>query len=223
MTGSPSVFVGGSGKPRKTRRPAVALAVVFSLLALGVAAGAGFLSWRTFETVNGISPPLMVSTTPTPRVTGMLEAARQSPPPDRSRPLDPVRFPVSYAKEPLRLDLACAAVIHLDLDEPRADAPESVADLRYQGRCGAEPPKLSLGAGAAAGSRQVSADTDAAGCDRAIRTSPLGRGLQVEVRTGSALCVLTAAAPAELVLVEIIDVGGSGTAGLRATSWQVPK
>ena len=39
---------------------------------------------------------------------------------------------------------------------------------------------------------------------------------------GTAICVLTAAAPAELVLVEIIDVGGSGTAGLRATSWQVP-
>ncbi|SDT79588.1 hypothetical protein [Actinoplanes derwentensis] len=210
MTESPAVFGKSPVKPRRARR-GVAVAVVFSLLAFAVAAGAGFLSWRTFETVDGLGPLPLVTAVPS------REAAT------RPRPLDPVRYPVSYAKEPLRLDLACAAVIHLDLDEPRADVAESLADLRYESRCGAEPPKLSLGAGAAAGSRQVSADSDAAGCDRAIRTGPLGRGLQIEVKSGSALCVLTAATPAELVLVEVIDVGGSGTAGLRATSWQVPK
>lgn len=204
-TGSASV------RPRRRRRFGVALAVCFSILALAGAVASGLLSWRTFEQMERIMPA---------------PAAAISPPvadAEPTRPPEPERYPVSYAKEPLRLDLACATWIHLDLDEPRADVAETVADLRYESRCGTEPPKLTLGAGAAAGSRQVSADTDAAGCDRAIRTSPLGRGLQVEVKKGAALCVLTAADPAELVLVEIIDVGGSGTAGLRATSWQVPK
>ncbi len=200
-----------SGRPRRSRRFGVALAVLLSLVALLAAAGSGFLSWRTLETVKAIVPSPAAAIAPSATAT------------ERPRPPDPARYPVAYAKEPLRLDLVCAAVAHLDLDEPRAEAAENLADLRYESRCGSETPKLSLGAGAAAASRQVSGDTDAPGCDRAVRTSPLGRGLQTEVRKGTALCVLTAAVPAALVLVEIIDVGGSGTAGLRATSWQVPK
>ncbi|MEV0897806.1 hypothetical protein [Actinoplanes sp. NPDC049802] len=178
------------------RRATVALAVLLSLLALAGSGVALLLAWRTTQ------------------------KAAVAPGPSPARPDE---YRVSYAKEPLRIQLACAAVLHLDLDEPRADAAENLADLRYESRCGTQPPQLSLGAGAAGGSRHASADTDAEGCDRAIRTSPLGQGLRVEVTKGTALCVLTAATPAELVLVEIIDVGGSGTAGLRATSWQVPK
>ncbi|MFC7531267.1 hypothetical protein [Actinoplanes sp. GCM10030250] len=140
-----------------------------------------------------------------------------------NRPPEPEEYPVSYAKEPLRVQVGCSAVLFLDLDEPRADAEEQAADLRYDSRCGDEPPRLSLGAGAAAGSQRTGADLDAAGCLRAIRTSPLGPGADVEVKKGTALCVLTSGNPAELVLVEIIDVGGTGTAGLRATSWQVPR
>jgi hypothetical protein len=195
-----------NGRPR--RRAGVVLAVLLSLLALLISGATGFLSWQTFKTVRTATPAPQPSAMPVPVAA-------------ESRPPRPESYPVAYAKEPLRLQLDCA-VLFLDLDEPRADAPEALGDLRYESRCGTRQPRLSLGAGAAAGSRQASSDTDAAGCDRAIRTSPLGRGLQVEVRKGTALCVLTAATPAELVLVEIIDVGGSGTAGLRATSWQVP-
>ncbi|MEU4626017.1 hypothetical protein AB0G04_39325 [Actinoplanes sp. NPDC023801] len=186
------------------------MAVLLSLLALLISGAAGFLSWRTLESAKSAAAP-------TPPVSSVVASARAD-----NRPPRPESYPVAYAKEPLRLPLDCAAVLFLDLDEPRADAPEALGDLRYESRCGSRPAQLSLGAGAAGGSRQASADTDAAGCDRAIRTSPLGRGLPVEVRRGTALCVLTAAIPAALVLVEIIDVGGSGTAGLRATSWQVP-
>ena len=35
------------------------------------------------------------------------------------------------------------------------------------------------------------------------------------------LCVLTAATPAEMVLVHVTDVDQSGIAGMRATSWKV--
>jgi hypothetical protein len=197
-----------NGRPR--RRPGVVLAVLLSLLALLISGATGWLSWQTFK-----------ATTRTAALPAPQPSAVTVPAAAETRPPRPESYPVAYAKEPLRLQLDCA-VLFLDLDEPRADAPEALGDLRYESRCGTRQPRLSLGAGAAAGSRQASSDTDAAGCDRAIRTSPLGRGLQVEVRKGTALCVLTAATPAELVLVEIIDVGGSGTAGLRATSWQVP-
>ena len=197
-----------TGRPR---RASVLPAVLLSLLALLISAVSGLFSWHAFETVREPAPDRPFAA-PQPR------PATSRP----ARPTEPPYYPVAYAKEPLRIDATCASVVHLDLDEPRADAAESLADLRYEVRCGSVPPRLSLGAGAAGGSRQAGADTDAAGCDRAVRTSPLGRGLTVDARRGTALCVLTAAVPAELVLVEIVDVGGSGTAGLRATSWRVP-
>jgi hypothetical protein len=201
-------------EPARGRRPrrrfGVAVAVLLSLLALLASAAAGWFSWRALEATRALAPPGR-------------DLPSAAPEPARHRPPQPAQYPVAYAKEPLRLQVACAAVLHLDLDEPRADAAEVLADLRYDGGCGTRPPQLSLGVGAAGGSRQVSADADAADCDRAIRTGPLGRGLQVEVKEGTAVCVLTAAVPAGLVLVEIIDVGGSGTAGLRATSWRVPE
>ncbi|WP_433295004.1 hypothetical protein ACQP2F_34615 [Actinoplanes sp. CA-030573] len=130
-------------------------------------------------------------------------------------------FDVTYAQEPLRVQVGCAAVLFLDLDEPRANADERVSDLRYDSRCGQEVPRLTLGPGAAAGAQVKDADLDADGCQRAIRTSPIGPGGSVEVRKGAVLCVLTAAVPASISLVEITDVGTTGTAGMRATSWKV--
>ncbi|MFF5294759.1 hypothetical protein [Paractinoplanes globisporus] len=130
-------------------------------------------------------------------------------------------FAVTYAQEPLRVQVGCSAVLFLDLDEPRANADEKVSDLRYDSRCGQEPPRLTLGPGAAAGAQVRDSDTDADGCQRAIRTSPIGPGGSVEVRKGATLCVLTAAIPASMSLVEVTDVGTTGTAGMRATSWKV--
>lgn len=198
------------------RRGGVGAAVLISLVALLASGAAGYFSWRTYAVVRAFepvhrSPVVITPEKPVPVAESVTVPVRV-----------PERYPVAYAKEPIRLQPECSAVMHVDLDEPRAAAAEARADLRYESGCGDQPPRLSLGPGAAGGSREASADTDAAGCDRAIRTSPLGRGLPVEVRKGAAVCVLTAATPAELVLVEIIDVGGSGTAGLRATSWQVP-
>ncbi|WP_197725499.1 hypothetical protein [Actinoplanes sp. OR16] len=193
--------------PKAKRRRGAALAVMISVVALLVSAAAGYFSWQAFGLAaahSSMSMPAAGTTTPA------------------ERPPEPEEYPVAYAKEPLRVQVGCSAVIFLDLDEPRADAQQQVADLRYDSRCGDEPPRLSLGAGAAGGSQRSNADVDAAGCLRAIRTSPLGPGSDVEVKKGTALCVQTADVPAVIALVEIIDVGGTGTAGLRATSWRVP-
>jgi hypothetical protein len=130
-------------------------------------------------------------------------------------------FAVTYAQEPLRVQVGCSAVLFLDLDEPRSNADEKVSDLRYDSRCGQDVPRLTLGPGAAAGAEVKGSDLDADGCQRAIRTSPIGPGGGVEVRKGAVLCVLTAATPASMSLVEVTDVGTTGTAGLRATSWKV--
>ncbi len=136
-------------------------------------------------------------------------------------PAGPAGFSVAYAQEPLRVQVGCAAVMFLDLDEPRANADESVSDLRYDSRCGKEPPRLTLGPGAAGGAQIKDANTDAAGCLDAIRTSPLGPGASVVVAKGVVLCVLTAGRPAQMALVQITDVGQTGIAGMRATSWKV--
>ena len=127
------------------------------------------------------------------------------------------------------MQIGCSAVMFLDLDEPRADADEQASDLRYDSRCGTEAPSLSLGPGAQAGGQVTDSDTDAPGCDKAIRTSPLGPGAGVPVKKGTVLCVLTSTADAsargadaQMVLVEVTDVTSEGTASMRATSWAVP-
>jgi hypothetical protein len=188
-------------KPRRNRGPL--LLVLLALLSLTVAGVAVLFAWRAAGLAGAAAhhqPPVVTPVSPLPRQEG---------------------FAVAYAQEPLRVQVGCSAVLFVDLDEPRANAGEQISDLRYDSRCGSEPPHLTLGPGAAGGSQVKDTDTDAAGCERAIRTSPIGPGASVQVRKGVVLCVLTAAKPAEMVLVEITDVGQTGTAGMRATSWRV--
>ncbi|MBM2623701.1 hypothetical protein JIG36_50255 [Actinoplanes sp. LDG1-06] len=191
----------GARRVVKRRNWGVFLATLVALFALNVAGVAIFVAWRA---------------------SYLARAALQPPPPPPAA-VAPTGdgFDVSYAQEPLRVQVGCSAVLFLDLDEPRSNAAEKVSDLRYDSRCGDQPPSLTLGAGAAAGSQVKSNDTDAAGCAKAIRTSPIGPGASIPVRKGTVLCVLTAAAPARMALVEITDVGRTGTAGMRATSWKV--
>ncbi|MCY1142274.1 hypothetical protein OWR29_30125 [Actinoplanes sp. Pm04-4] len=192
----PTERIGRAGRPGR----AVFLAVLLALFALNVAGVAIFVAWRA---------------------ANLARVALERPGPVAAGPAHSETFDVSYAQEPLRVQVGCSAVMFLDLDEPRSNAAEKVGDLRYDSRCGDSPPSFMLGAGAAGGSQVRSTDLDAAGCARAIRTSPIGPGASVPVRKGSVLCVLTAATPARMVLVEVMDVGRAGTAGMRATSWKV--
>ncbi|WP_250037012.1 hypothetical protein [Paractinoplanes maris] len=197
ISDGPTERIGG----RTGRRAGMAfLATVVALFALNVAVVAIFVGWRA---------------------SNLARAALDRPVPAAAGPAEREGFAVSYAQEPLRVQVGCSAVIFLDLDEPRSNAAEKGSDLRYDSRCGDQPPSLVLGSGAAGGSQVMSMDLDAAGCARAIRTSPIGPGASVPVRKGTVLCVLTAATPARMVLIEITDVGKTGTAGMRATSWKV--
>lgn len=183
----------GERKPRRNRM--LFVLVLLALFALNVAGVAIFFAWRAGE---------LARASVAQQATG-----------------GPESFDVAYAREPLMVQVGCAAVMYLDLDEPRANSAEQVSDLRYDSRCGDQPPRLTLGPGASAGAQLRDSDVDAAGCERAIRTSPLGPGASVEVKKGAVLCVRTAGQPARMVLVEITEVGRTGTAGMRATSWKV--
>jgi hypothetical protein len=191
---------GRIGPPAK--RSSVLLALVLAGVALNLAMVAGLIGWKALTAVRTM-------------------AQAPSAPVARPATTKTTSFAVSYAQEPLRVQVGCSAILYVDLDEPRTDAGSQVSDLRYDSRCGQEQPRLTLGPGATGGAQVRDSDTDAAGCARAIRTSPIGPGASVEVRKGVVLCVLTAAKPAEMVLVEITEVGQTGTAGMRATSWRV--
>jgi hypothetical protein len=137
-------------------------------------------------------------------------------------------YTISYAQEPLRIRSRCSTVVLFevlfDLNVPSADANDQNSDLNYAVRCGSAAPEVSLGPGARAGSLVKDADTDAPGCAAAIRARPLAPGARVPVKKGTVLCLLTVAtggAQANVVLVEVTDVGVGGAAGMRATSWAV--
>ena len=190
-------------RPARHRPDRIAwLGVLVAVFALITSSIAVLAAWRAMTLVRllATTPPLPVAApAATPSST----------------------FDVTYAQESLRVQVGCAAVLFVDLDEPRSNAEEKISDLRYDSRCGQDTPRLTLGPGAAAGAQVQNADTDAEGCARAIRNSPIGPGGSVEVRRGAVLCVLTAAAPASMALVEVTDVGRTGTAAMRATSWKV--
>ncbi|MFI5892830.1 hypothetical protein ACIA5D_22235 [Actinoplanes sp. NPDC051513] len=189
-------------KSRVRRDRIASLGVVFAVFALITSSIAVLAAWRAVSLARLVA-------------MSMPAAAGATAPPGSAG------FSVTYAREPLRVQVGCSAVLFVDLDEPRANADEQVSDLRYDSRCGQDVPRLTLGPGAAAGAQVKDSDTDADGCQRAIRTTPIGPGGGVQVRKGAVLCVLTAAIPPSMSLVEITDVGTTGTAGMRATSWKV--
>jgi hypothetical protein len=202
-----------SSKPQKPPKPRVKrpwttlLLIGVAVLALNLALGAGYVAWRALTVARHAATAGAPAPAPSAPVTAPTTTS----------------FSVAYAQEPLRVQVGCSAVLFIDLDEPRANADERVSDLRYDSSCGNQAPRLSLGPGAAAGAQIKDPDIDAAGCDQAIRTSPLGPGATVEVKTGVVLCVLTAARPAQMALVEITAVGPTGVAAMRATSWKVSR
>ncbi|HET6531881.1 MAG TPA: hypothetical protein VFH03_14925 [Actinoplanes sp.] len=232
-------------EPEERRQPrprrGVTLAVVLAVLALIASAGAVWMAWRALA-VAGTAPAApstpAAGSGPAPVAAPSQLAPGAEPELSAEATADPSAVPsapdsgyaVSYAAQPLLVQVGCAAVMYLDLDEPRADAAQQQSDLRYDSRCGTDRPTLTLAPGAEAAGLATGPEVDAAGCAEAIRTSPLGVAATVPVEKGTVLCVLTSAIEAEdrgdrprMVLVEVTDVDENGTAGLRATSWTVPE
>jgi hypothetical protein len=201
-------------EPRTRPRRGPGFAAVLAVLALITATGAALLAWRALGAARVAEELAAPAAGPWPAgstaaTAGVGAAGAES-------------YNAAYAREPLDVQVGCAAVMFLDLDEPRANVPQAAGDLRYDSRCGREPSRLALAAGARAGAQVPDSDIDAPGCARAIRTGPLGPGAAVPVRPGTVLCVLTAAIRPRMVLIEVTAAGPDGTAGMRATSWTIP-
>jgi hypothetical protein len=240
-------------EPRPARRSTVIVAITLAVIALLASGAAALIAWRALAVAGATA-----ARAPTPSPVAGPEPSASADPSvsaDPSAAADPSAgagdgpagqaspgasdgalpgpaasgYVISYAREQLTVPVGCAAVTYVDLDEPTAESDEQPADLRYDSRCGDETPTLTLGAGAESGARVTDPDTDAVGCDEAIRTAPLAAGTAVPAKKGTVLCVLTSAtdavarsAEAQMVLVEITGVTPEGSASIRATSWAVP-
>ncbi len=132
-------------------------------------------------------------------------------------------FAVTYAQEPLRVQVGCAAVA---LPRPRRAPvqrrPSRSATCATTAAAAQDVPRLDASARArrpAPRSRTPTPTRPAANGRSATARS--ARAPASRSSKGAVLCVLTAATPASMVLVEVTDVGQTGTAAMRATSWRV--
>jgi hypothetical protein len=208
--------------PHRTRRSrGVLLALAVAVLALVASGGASYLAW----TARGHAETAPQHT-PAPAVIPSTVAATSAPAPAATMPQPaPSGYTLRYAQEPLQIRVACDETALVDLDGLRLDAPEPDSDIRYDNKCGANGPLLSIGPGGTAGSHISDPEADAPGCAEALDTEPLDTGENVPVQKGTVLCVRTGGAAGGqplLALVEVTGVGANGVASLRATAWIPP-
>jgi hypothetical protein len=93
--------------PRRTRRGGVVFAVVLALLALIASAAAALIAWRALAVAN-TRPAAAPALTPTPVAAPPAVAASAAPSAAPSAPAED--YAVSYAAEPLKVQVGCAAV-----------------------------------------------------------------------------------------------------------------
>ena len=202
-------------RPRRSR--GVLLALAIAVLALLASGGASYVAWSSRGHAEA---------TPAPQIVPSTVAATSAPAPAATTPEPvPSGYTLRYAQEPLQIRVACDGTALVDLDEPRLDAPEPDSDIRYDNKCGAGSPLLSVGPGGRAGSHISDPEADAPGCADAIDTEPLDPGENVPVQRGTVLCVRTGGAAGGqplLALVEVTGLGANGVASLRATAWTPP-
>jgi hypothetical protein len=182
-------------------------AIVMSLVALLVAAGAALIGWRALamSLARPATVAMQVGASPTAGVEHAVES-----------------YTVFYTGQSMKLQAGCNASMSVDLDEPRANVAQPDGDLRYDVKCGRDGSLFSLGPGAQGGSQIAGSPRAAQDCSQAIRTSPLGPGASVAVRKGNQLCVLTVGSTPRMVLVRITDVTSGSIASLTLTAWSVP-
>ena len=204
------------------RSPGVLLALAIAVLALLASGGASYIAWSAKGHTEAMPHMPMSEPAPLPSTVAATSApASQAATPEA----DPSGYTLRYAQEPLQIKVACDDTALVDLDAPRVDAPEQDSDVRYDNKCGAAGPLLSVGPGGQRGSHITDPETDAAGCADAVDTEPLDPGESVPVQKGTVLCVRTGGATGAqqmLALVEVTGLGANGVASLRATAWTMP-
>jgi hypothetical protein len=207
-------------RPRHNR--GVLVAVIIAVLALLASGAASYVAWsakgRADKPGTITHPPAALPVTPPVSVPSAMPTSAAPTETDGATP----GYTLRYAQEPLQIRTACGDAALIDLDVPAVDAPEQDSDVRYDNKCGADGPLLSVGPGGKAGSHVTDPDLDAPGCADAVDTEPLDPGETVPVQKGTVLCVRTgggAGGHSMLALVEVTGLGEDGAASLRATGW----
>jgi hypothetical protein len=207
-------------RPHRSR--GVLLAVAIAVLALLASGGASYIAWSAKGRAEAMPHVPVTAPAPVPSTV----AASSAPAPQATTPqADPSGYTLRYAQEPLQIKVPCDGAALVDLDAPRVDAPEQDSDVRYDNKCGAAGPLLSVGPGGQRVSHITDPEADAPGCADAIDTEPLDPGESIPVQKGTVLCVRTGGASGAqpmLALVEVTGLGAKGAASLRATAWTMP-
>jgi hypothetical protein len=219
----------GSLRPahRSHRSGGVFAALAIAVLALLSSGGASYIAWSAkgrADEAGAMSHMPAMAPTAVPSTVAAMSAppaatTSEAPAPAASG------YTLRYAQEPLQIKVACDDTALVDLDAPRLDAPEQESDVRYDNKCDAGGPLLSVGPGGQAGSHVTDPESDAPGCAEAIDTEPLDPGESVPVQKGTVLCVRTGGAAGGrpvLALMEVTGLGANGVASLRATAWTMP-
>jgi hypothetical protein len=223
--------------------------IAVAALALVVASASALVSWRAIDRANdardialarggqgggaATSDPSAGPSTAGPASTEPSQGLASEPADPEATGSVPVlneqtKYEIRYAKQPLQIQAACNMTVNLDLDEPRVQVDDSIAELLYMRPCSSQPATLTL-TGGAQGSEVDSPDSTPAECVDKIRTSPIGIGVALPIRRGRVFCIMTSLNTAreradtwKIVVLETSAVGEDGTVGLDASAWNIP-
>lgn len=253
FSGPPAPYSVSPAAPAPARRSRGALfAIGVAALALLLAVISLVVAWRAvdqagdakqFALAGGTAaaadpateapaPPPTTEAAPPP--TGS-EPTDLPSPPDPSSTAEPAPldertvYTAKYERQTLTLRAGCNDSMYIDLDEPRANVPNTDYDLGFTRRCLGDTSNLSLGEGVEA-SESGSPQMTPHDCAERIRTAPIGTDAGVPVRKGVVLCLTTSLGKARekgdsqrMVRLEITGVADDGTVTLQSTAWNIPR
>lgn len=234
--------------PASLGRRSGLVAIVVALVAVVLALASSAIAWHASTKVDDatdrlealeksriITPASPVGPAPSPAdqpVSGETTVAPPGPTDDAS-PSVPVldaqtQYAVRYTDKPLTIAPSRGQYVYIDLDEPRVQADQNVADLRYYDSGGSEPANFRMQAGVD-GSKVSSEKTTPAACADQIVSSPLLHDQNFPVHRGDVFCLTTSLDSArargitwKLVVLAVQATAPDGTVSLKASAWDIP-
>lgn len=224
------------------------MAIVIALVAVVLALTSSVLAWRASTKVGDATDRIVAleksrvgpaaptsAATPVPADQPVAGNPTTDPPgpTDGASPSVPVldaqtQYTVRYTDKPLTIAPSCSQTVYLDLDEPRVQADQNVADFRYLDSCGAEPASFRMQDGVD-GAKVSSDKATPASCADQIVASPLLHGLNFPVHRGDVFCLTTSLDNArssgitwKMVVLTVQATAQDGTVSLKVSAWDIP-
>jgi hypothetical protein len=227
--------------PRRKRGPGIVVIGGVAVLALILSAFAALNSWRTTSSVDDLQRSVdNLARGPQPAAPSAAEipatdAPTETTDPPETTPTGSVpslnaqtQFTVNYTGKRMRIPATCGEYVYIDLDEPRIQTANGVAELTYHNNCNTETPDLTISNDGVEGSEVQSEKVTPAECTSAIQLSPLPR-TKLPIRQGQVYCIKTSLGQAresaqtwKMVILSVTSVGQDDTIGLEASAWDIP-